>query len=256
MGFNYELGGGVAVVTGAGSGLGEDIAIRLAEQDSAVVLAGRRTEKINEVAETIRGMGKEAEAVTTDVLNPEDVTNLMRSAVEKYGKIDFLVSNAGVSNPSLVKDMTVEQWDSVLDTNLKGTFLCCREVVTYMIERNFGRIVNISSAAAFGGWPTRANYCSSKHGMLGFTKTLAGEVIENNVRVNAVAPGLIYSGVGEKLKNNNPELFDRMAEKIPIGRPGKPEEVSHSVLFLLSEAAGFIVGQTIYVDGGQTALLL
>lgn len=256
MGFNYELGGKVAVVTGAGSGLGEDIAIRLAEQEVAVVLAGRRTEKINEVAETIKGMGKDAEAVTTDVLNPEDVKNLMRSAVEKFGRIDFLVSNAGVSNPSLVKEMTEDQWDSVLDTNLKGTFLCCREAVNHMIGQNFGRIVNIASAAAFGGWRTRANYCSSKHGMLGFTKTLAGEVIEDNIRVNAVAPGLILSGVGEKLKNNNPELFDRMAEKIPIGRPGKPEEVSHTVLFLLSEAAGFIVGQTFYVDGGQTALLL
>jgi NAD(P)-dependent dehydrogenase (short-subunit alcohol dehydrogenase family) len=201
-------------------------------------------------------MGKESAAITADVMKSDDVKNLMHGAVEKYGKIDFLVSNSGVSNPALVKDMSEEQWDVVLNTNLRGTFLCCREAIRYMMENNFGRIVNVASAAAFGGWPTRANYCSSKHGMLGFTKTLAGEVITNNIRVNAVSPGLIFAGVGEKLKNNSPELFEQMENRIPIKRAGKPEEVSYTVLFLLSEASSFIVGQSIYVDGGQTALLL
>lgn len=255
MGVNFDIGGKVAVVTGAGSGIGEDIAIRLAEQDVTVVLAGRRTAKLKEVADAIRKMGKQADPVTTDVNVTEAVRDLMRHTVDKYGRIDFLVNNAGVSLPSLVKDMTDEQWDTVLDTNLKGPFLCCREALEYMLERNFGRIVNIASAAAFGGWRTRANYCSSKHGLLGFTKTIAAEVIENNIRVNSVAPGLILAGVGEKLRVNSPEIFQQLESRIPIKRCGRPEEISYTVLFLLSEAASFIVGQTIYVDGGQTALV-
>lgn len=256
MKFNFDLSGKVAVVTGAGSGLGEDIAVRLAEQDVSVVLAGRRADKIGEVAERIRGDGKQAEAVPTDVMSAESIKNLMQSAVDRFGRIDFLVNNAGVSSPALVKDMTEEQWDVVLGTNLRGTFLCCREAVGYMIKQKFGRVVNIASTAAFGGWTTRSNYCSSKHAMLGFTKTFAGEVIEDNIRVNTVAPGLISSGVGEKLKNNNPELFDQMEGLIPIKRAGIPEEISYAVLFLLSEASSFVVGQTLYVDGGQTAVLL
>jgi NAD(P)-dependent dehydrogenase (short-subunit alcohol dehydrogenase family) len=150
--------------------------------------------------------------------------------------------------------MTEEQWDGVLNTNLKGTFLCCREVINHMIAQKFGRIVNVSSVAGYGGWVTRANYCSSKHGMAGFTKTLAGEVVENGIRVNAVAPGLIESGVGEKLRNNDPVMFETLAGRIPMKRAGRAEEISYTALFLLSEASSFMTGQTIFVDGGQTAL--
>jgi 3-oxoacyl-[acyl-carrier protein] reductase len=255
MGFNFELSERVAVVTGAGSGLGEDIAVRLAAQDVTVVLAGRRSAHIERVAERIRGMGKAAEAVATDVTDPQSVQHLMQRAVERFRRIDFLVNNAGVSSPAPVKDMTVEQWDVVLDTNLKGAFLCCREAVNHMLAHHFGRIVNISSAAAFGGWPTRSNYCSSKHGMAGLTMSLAGEVIADNIRVNSVAPGLIDAGVGEKLRHHDPQLFGHLASHIPMQRAGRPEEISHAVLFLLSEASSYIVGQTLYVDGGQTAVL-
>jgi len=247
----YGLGNHVALVTGAGQGIGRGVALRLAAEDVTVVVNGRTQEKLDAVVDEIAQMGKKAMGIVAQVERKDEVLAMMEQIIATFGRIDFLVNNAGVTRPALVKDMTEEQWDTVLGINLKGTFLCSQAAVQHMIENRFGRIVNILSVVSFGsqGHVGRANYTASKAGLMALTRTMAQELAVYNIRVNGVGPGYIETELLRKVIAKD-FLEEVLLDRTPLGRLGQPEEVAEAILFLLSEGASYITGETICIDGG------
>jgi len=240
--------GKVAVVTGASRGIGRAIAQKLgAEGAKVVVNYASSPEAAEEVVQAIQAGGGQASAFQADVGQMEQAKALIGHAIQHFGDLHILVNNAGIIRDGLILTMKEEDWDSVLQTNLKSTFNCSKAAVRHMLRKRYGRIVNISSVAGQMGNPGQTNYSASKAGMIGFTKALAREVASRSVTVNAVAAGFIDTAIWDRLET----MKDGLLELIPLGRVGLPEEVAHSVAFLASDEAAYITGHVLTVDGGM-----
>ncbi len=242
-----RLQGKVAVVTGASRGIGRATALALAAEGAKVVVnyASSQTAADQVVAEVV-AMGGAAIAVPGDVSKPDQVDALINAAMEKWGQIDVLVNNAGITRDTLLLRMKPEDWQAVIDLNLTGVFLCTRAVSKIMLKQKSGRIVNITSVAGQMGNPGQANYSAAKAGVIGFTKTVAKELATRGITVNAVAPGFITTDMTADLKS------DEILKFIPLGRYGQPEEIAGMIRFLAADpAAAYITGQVMNVDGGM-----
>ena len=242
--------GRVAVVTGGGRGLGRAIAWRLSEEGANLVISYRSNDSAaEETAERVREAGVRCELFKGDVSSPGEVEALFKGVSEAFGRLDILINNAGITRDNLMMRMREEEFDEVLRINLKGTYLCARAALRPMVRARWGRVVNVSSVVGLVGNAGQANYAASKAGIIGFTKSVAREVAQRGITVNAVAPGYVETeltgSLPEKVKN-------QIRGQVPAGRFGEPEEVAEVVAFLVGEAAGYVSGQTIAVDGGMT----
>ena len=245
-----KLKGQVAIVTGSSRGIGRAIAIKLAGMGARVVVNYRGNQAAAEqVLDTIHQNGGEAIAIQADVSLFADAQRLVQSALDKWGKLDILVNNAGITRDTLLVRMTEEDWDFVLDTNLKSAFNCTKAAQRSMIKQRFGRIVNISSVAGVAGNAGQANYTAAKAGLIGFTKAVAKEVGSRNITVNAIAPGYIPTDLSSSIP---PELITKGMDMTPLGHPGTTEDIANAVAFLVSDDAKYITGQVLVVDGGLT----
>jgi 3-oxoacyl-[acyl-carrier protein] reductase len=243
-------GGRVAIVTGGGRGLGRAIAVRLAGEGANVGISYRSNDAAaEETAERVRHAGVMCELFKGDVSSPADVEALFKGVMDAFGQVDILVNNAGITRDNLIVRMKEEEFDEVLRTNLKGTYLCTRAALRPMVRARWGRIVNVSSVVGLVGNAGQANYAASKAGIIGFTKSVAREVAQRGITVNAVAPGYVETELTGSLPEN---VKDRIRDQVPAGRFGEPGEVAEVVAFLVGEAAGYVTGQTIAVDGGMT----
>lgn len=242
------LTGKVAVVTGASRGIGKAMALELAGHGARIVASARNQELLDALAAEIVAGGGEAVAIAGDVSIAADADRLMAQAVESYGRLDILVNNAGITRDSLLIRMKEEDWDAVLDTNLKGAFLCTRAAAKVMARQKSGRIINISSVVGEMGNAGQVNYSASKAGLLGLTKATARELARRNVTVNAITPGFIVTDMTDGLSD---KARESLIAQIPLGRLGEVEDIAHSVVFLASDRAGYITGQILGVNGGM-----
>lgn len=240
--------GRVALVTGASQGIGRACALALAEGGAAIALAARNEEKLAQVAQEIQGKGGQAATFRMDVSNEDEIKTAVKAAIGRFGKIDVLVNNAGITRDTLLLRMKRADWDSVLQTNLTGVFLCTQAAISSMLKQRWGRIINITSVFGQTGQVGQANYAASKAGLIGFTMSMAREVASRNITVNAVAPGYIETAMTEGLSQ---ELKSKVNEMIPLGRAGSDMDVAHAVKFLASEEAGYITGHVLKVNGGM-----
>jgi 3-oxoacyl-[acyl-carrier protein] reductase len=239
----------VAIVTGGRRGIGRAIACLLAERGASIVIADREYEQALETAKQISAScGRRTLAISTDVSNPGSAQELIDKTIAEFNRIDILINNAGITRDTLILRMTEEDWDTVIDVNLKGAWNCCKAAVRPMMKQRFGRIINISSVSGLAGQAGQTNYSASKAGLIGFSKALAREVASRGITVNVVAPGFVPTA----LTNDLPvELKDTMMKMIPLGRWGEPEEIAHAVAFFASDEASYITGQVLSVDGGM-----
>jgi 3-oxoacyl-[acyl-carrier protein] reductase len=242
-----KLGGRVALVTGGAQGIGKAVALLLARNGADIVVSDINLEKAEEAANEIKSIGRKALAVKGDVANWNDVERMVEVILEKFAKIDILVNNAGITRDKLILRMTEEDWDAVLDVNLKGTFHCTKAVVRHMAKQRSGKIVNIASVVGEMGNAGQANYSASKAGVIGLTKTIAREFAQRGININAIAPGYIETPMTEVLPEKAKEELKKL---IPMERLGKPEDVAEAVLFLVSEESNYITGQVLNVNGG------
>ena len=244
-----KLDGRVAVVTGASRGIGRAIALKLAEMGAKVVVNYRSNKAAaEEVLDMIQTMGGTAIAIQADVRIFKDAQKLIKSALDQFGRLDILVNNAGTTRDTLLIRMSEEDWDIVIDTNLKGAFNCTKAAQRPMMKQRYGRIVNITSVAGLAGNAGQANYAAAKAGLVGFTKAVAKEVGSRNITVNAVAPGYVPTDLTANLP---PDLIAKGLEMTPLGRAGTPEDIANAVAFLVSDDANYITGQVLSVDGGM-----
>lgn len=238
----------VALVTGTSRGIGRGITTALAAQGAKIVAAGANLHATEEFVAELKAAGTEAIAVRCDVSVVAEVEQLVKIAKETFGRIDILVNNAGITRDGLLLRMKEEDWDAVLDINLKGAFLCTRAVSKLMTKQRSGRIINIVSVVGQMGNAGQANYCASKAGLMGLTRSNAHELAKRNITVNAVAPGFIATDMTDALPE---EQRQELASRIPLARLGSVEDIAHTVLFLASDQAGYITGQVIGVNGGM-----
>lgn len=238
-----------AVVTGASRGIGRAIALKLAQDGANVVVnySGSQA-KAEEVVAEIKALGQQAIAVQANVADADEVKVLMGAAMDAFGSIDILVNNAGITRDNLLMRMKEDEWDSVMDTNLKGVFLCTKAVARQMMKQRAGRIINVASIVGVAGNAGQANYVAAKAGVIGLTKTTAKELAARNILVNAVAPGFIATDMTEELPQ---DVKDAMLTQIPLAKLGQPEDVANVVAFLASEGANYMTGQTLHIDGGM-----
>ena len=248
----FDLSEKIAVVTGAGRGLGHDISLALARYGAHVVACSRTESELETVAEKIKAMGRQAIPVPMDVSDIRSIRPMVDRAVEAFGRIDILVNNAGINRPQRAEDVTEDNWDQVMSTNLKGLFFCAQAVGLVMISQKKGKIINISSDAGTVGIPGRAAYCASKGGANLVTKVLAIEWAQHHINVNAIAPAFIETPLTEPMLKD-PAFNKYVLENTPLGRVGKPKDVSSATVFLASEASDYMTGHTLLIDGGWTA---
>ena len=239
----------VAIVTGASRGIGRQIAMTLAQEGAYVIVNYNGSKEAAEaVVETITAAGGQAETWQCSVADFAAVEEMIKSIYKKFGHIDVLVNNAGITKDNLLMKMKEEEFDAVIDTNLKGSFNTMRHVARYMLKQKSGSIINISSVSGVLGNPGQMNYCASKAGVIGMTKSMAREIASRGIRVNAVAPGFIETEMMDQMTDAAKEAGKA---QIPVGRYGKTEEIANVVAFLASEKASYITGQVICVDGGM-----
>jgi 3-oxoacyl-[acyl-carrier protein] reductase len=242
-----RLSGKVSLVTGASRGIGRAIAKALAAEGAAVVLGARDTAKLEEAVGEIRSAGGKAESLSLEVTDRASVEAAFESILKSHGRLDHLVNNAGVTRDNLLLRMKDEEWQQVLATNLTGTFLCTQAALRPMLKQRSGRIVNITSVVGLVGNAGQANYAASKAGVVGFTKSVAREVASRSITVNAVAPGFIETDMTAAMTEKAREA---VVSEVPMGRVGRAEDVAGAVVFLCSDAAAYVTGQVLGVDGG------
>jgi 3-oxoacyl-[acyl-carrier protein] reductase len=245
----FLLTGKVALVTGASRGIGRAIALSLAEAgaDVAVNYAGSE-QAAAEVVSLIEGMGRKSLKVKANVASAAEVDDMFKQVLDVFGRLDILVNNAGITRDNLIMRMKEEEFDQVIDTNLKGVFHCLKAAARPMMKQRSGRIINISSVVASLGNPGQANYVAAKAGVIGMTKTAARELASRGITVNAIAPGFIATDMTDKLPE---EMKQQLLQQIPLARLGQPEDIAKFVRFLASDDASYITGQTIHIDGGM-----
>lgn len=251
----FDLKNKVVIITGARRGMGKSHAITLAKAGAKIVVSDISQEECQLVVDEIKKQKGEAVAVKCDVTKKSEVDSMVKTAVDKWGKVDVLVNNAGIIAFKPFVELTEEEWDKMLDVNLKGQFLCAQAVVKEMIKQKSGTIVNIASVEmgqVGAGMPNIVHYCASKGGVVAMTEALAVELAPYNIRVNAISPGAIDTPMVEAAKDD-PKLLEQTLAVIPMKRMGKSEEVSNLVLFLASDASSYITGDTIIIDGGWMA---
>jgi len=244
-----QLADQVAIVTGASRGIGKAIAIALGAAGAKVACLARDTAKLAETVDAIKAAGGTAEAYACDVTNGESVQKVVDEIAEKHGRLDILVNNAGITRDTLLPRMSDEQWDDVIETNLRGVFLFSRAAIKHMMSARYGRIINISSVSGIMGNAGQANYSASKAGVIGMTRTVAKEIAGRKVTVNCVAPGFIETEMTAAL---GPMVQEEVKKRVPAKRMGQAEEIADAVLYLASASAAYITGQVLTVDGGIT----
>lgn len=247
MSDTVEFKGQAALVTGGARGIGKSICERLAREGVNIAVADVMLDAAQETAKELEGMGVKAIAVGMDVSNGQSVAESIKEVAEKLGSIEILINNAGITRDALTMRMKEEDWDAVLNINLKSVFLCTKEIFRTMSKQRYGRIVNIASIVAFMGNAGQANYSASKAGMVGLTKTTAREYASRGITINAVAPGFIITAMTEQLPD---KVKEDMMRNIPLGSFGTADDVAEAVSFLASPASGYITGQVIHVNGG------
>ena len=241
----------VAIVTGASRGIGEAIAKQLSSCGAKIILIARNSDQLVTVKETIISNGGIAESIAGDVSNLNSISEIVTNTIDKWGRIDILVNNAGIARDNIIMRMKEDDWDSVMNINLKGCFNGVKSVARPMIKNKAGRIINITSVIGQIGNAGQSNYAASKAGIMGLTKSMAKELGSRNITVNAVAPGYITTDMTNEL---NDEVKEQMKSSIPLGRLGTPDDVANLVCFLASDEAGYITGQTFNVDGGMVMI--
>jgi len=243
-----SLTGKKALVTGASRGIGKAVAMKLAAEGADVIVTATSLDRAKQTADQIALLGRRAIPVKVDVGVASEVEALFQLVVEEFGSLDILVNNAGITRDSLLMRMKEEDWDSVLDVNLKGTFLCTREAIKLMAKAKSGRIVTISSVVGEMGNAGQANYCASKAGIIGFTKSVAREYAKRNITVNAVAPGFIETDMTSVLTEG---VREELLKQIPVNRFGAPEDIANAVYYLVSDLGSYVTGQVLAVNGGM-----
>lgn len=243
-----KLKNNTALITGAAQGIGHAIAIGMAKEGAHVGIADMNIEKAEAAAEEVRALGVKSLAIKLDVSKSEGIAGAFDRFIQEFGRLDILVNNAGITKDALILRMKEEDWDMVLDINLKGTFLCSKEAVKVMAKQQYGKIISVSSVVAFIGNAGQANYSASKAGIVGLTKTIAKEYASRGIRANAVAPGFIQTAMTDGLPEKVKEEMKRL---IPLGHFGLPEDVANAVIFLASKDADYVTGQVIHVNGGM-----
>jgi len=244
-----DLSGKVAVVTGASQGIGQRIALGLGIRGARVACIARNAEKLADTVKLITDAGGSADAFPCDVTSRESVEEVVDKITTDWEKIDILVNNAGVTRDNLLPRMTDDEWDTVINTNLRGMFLFSRAASKFMMRARYGRIINISSVSGIMGNPGQTNYSASKAGMIGFTRSLSRELAGRKVTINAICPGFIET---EMTKALGPAVETEVKKRIPAKRMGTPEEIAEAVLFLASDFSAYVTGQVLTVDGGMT----
>jgi 3-oxoacyl-[acyl-carrier protein] reductase len=244
----FDLNGKIAIVTGASQGIGETIAVEMAKSGANVFCLARNKNALESTINKIISNGDKASAYSCDISDNEQFNNIVTDIFKEYGSIDILVNNAGITNDTLLMRMSDDQWDSVLNINLKGSFTCTRSVIKYMMKKKSGRIINITSIVGLTGNAGQANYAASKAGLIGMTKSIAKEVASRGITANCVAPGWIETAMTEQLSD---DVKNKFLSQIPTGKIGYPKDIANTVIFLASKEAEYITGQTITVDGGR-----
>jgi len=243
-----RLKGKNALITGAAQGIGKSIALGMAKEGSNVAVADLNVDMAETTAKEIQSFGVSCIPIKLDVSRYDSVAAAFGTCTKELGSVDILVNNAGITKDALLMRMKEEDWDAVININLKGSFLCAKEAVKIMAKQRYGKIISISSVVAFMGNPGQANYSSSKAGLIGLTKTIAREYAARGIRANAVAPGFIQTAMTDGLSDT---VKDEMKKAIPLGQFGSPEDVASAVIFLASKDADYITGQVIHVNGGM-----
>ncbi|WP_088809521.1 MULTISPECIES: 3-oxoacyl-[acyl-carrier-protein] reductase [Listeria] len=244
------LKGKVAVVTGGSRGIGREIVLALAKEGANIFFNyGGRADAAKETLDLVSEFGVEAEAMKADVSSEEEVQAFFKEVTNRFGRIDILVNNAGITRDNLLMRMKEDEWDDVININLKGTFLCTKAVARTMMKQRAGKIINMTSVVGIIGNAGQANYVASKAGMIGLTKTTARELAPRGINVNAVAPGFIETEMTDELDENTKEL---MLAQIPLGAYGKTKDIANAVKFLASDESSYITGQVLSIDGGMS----
>jgi 2-deoxy-D-gluconate 3-dehydrogenase len=246
----FDLTGRTAIVTGGSKGLGAGMALALAEHGADVAVVSRKVEEGEQVARTIREMGRRSIALAVDVRDVPALSEMAERVKQEFGRIDILINNAGIGITRFALDVTEEDWDAVVDTNLKGVFFCAQAVARVMKEQKYGRIINVASVAGAVGSLAMAPYCASKAGVVNLTRALAKEWARYNITVNAIGPGYIKTAMNEK-ELSNEKFLSKVLSGVPLNRLGVVEDLAGAVVFLASDASSYITGQTLYIDGGS-----
>ena len=248
----FDLTGKVAIVTGASRGIGRAIALGFAQAGADVVLVARSVDAMNDTAAQIRDEGRKTLAVSTDVRNVDQITDMLHKTLDSFGKVDILVNNAGGDSggSGYVLDMSVDEWRNGIDLNLNSLFYCSKIIGEVMVRNKAGNIINISSGMGFGPFPGGSHHAAARAGVINFTKSLALEWAPFNIRVNSLAPGYTETSLPAKVWKEHPEHLEALLKNVPLGRVAQPEEMASVAIFLASPASSYITGETIYVSGG------